>query len=47
MRSTSFNVRFKDLNLPPAEISVEYNDEFNEMTIEAKGAVVKNLFISH
>jgi hypothetical protein len=25
MSSTSFNVRFKDLNLPPAEISVAFN----------------------
>ncbi len=47
MVSTSFNVRFKDLNLPPAEITVEYNNDFNEMTIETHGAIVKNLFISH
>uniref|UniRef100_A0A1J3IS01 Mannosidase Ig/CBM-like domain-containing protein n=2 Tax=Noccaea caerulescens TaxID=107243 RepID=A0A1J3IS01_NOCCA len=29
MSSTAFNVRFKDLNLPPAEISLEFNDQFN------------------
>lgn len=47
MSSTSFNARFKDLNLSPAEISVEFNDQFNEMTIKSAGPVVKNLFISH
>lgn len=33
MSSTAFNGRFKDLNLPQAEITVEYNPQFNEMTI--------------
>lgn len=47
MSSTAFNVRFKDLNLSPAEIIVEFNEEFNEMTIKSAGPVVKNLFISH
>ena len=26
MSSTAFNVRFKDLNLRPAEINVEFNE---------------------
>lgn len=47
MSSTTFNGRFKDLNLPQAEITVEYHPQFNEMTIETTGAIVKNLFISH
>ena len=47
MVSTHFNVDFKDLQLPEAQISVEYHPEFNEMTIESTGPVVKNLFISH
>jgi beta-mannosidase len=47
MSSTHFNARFKDLNLPQAEISLEYNVDFNEITIESTGPVVKNLFISH
>ena len=47
MTSTHFNAYFKDLNLPEAQISVEYHPEFNEITIESTGPVVKNLFISH
>jgi hypothetical protein len=47
MGSTHFNVRFKDLNLVQAEITVEYHPDFNEFTVSSNGAVVKNLFISH
>jgi len=47
MSSTFFNARFKGLKLYPASIEVEYNKEFNEITIETKSTVVKNLYISH
>jgi beta-mannosidase len=47
MSSTHFNVRFKDLNLAPAEVTVEYNPEYNELTVATSGAVIKNLFLSH
>jgi len=47
MSSTFFNANFKDLELYPAVIEVDYNLDFNEITIETKTTVVKNLYISH
>ena len=47
MSSTHFNVKFKELNLPQADITVEYHPDFNEFTVSTNGPVVKNLFISH
>jgi hypothetical protein len=47
MSSTFFNSKFKDLKLYPASIEVEYNLDFNEITIETKTTVIKNLYISH
>lgn len=46
MSSTHFNAKFKDLTLYPAEIEVQYHDEFNIIVVETKTTVVKNLFIS-
>ncbi len=47
MSSTYFNTRFKNMKIYPAAVEVEYNDQFNEITVQAKSAVVKNLYISH
>lgn len=44
MSSTDFLVRFKDLNLPNAELVVEYHEEFDEITVSSS-QFIKNLHI--
>jgi L-rhamnose isomerase len=47
MSSTHFNVKFKELSLPQASITLEFHSDINEMTVSTNGPVIKNLYISH